>query len=143
MAGPFTASPPSPDPTPAELSAIESNAAAAESQRKATPVIVDQPYEFPLVIITSQSTGKGIGLLTTDDGDLVTFEVHASPWPDKATLKAKIAAAVAGHSTNKATRATKRQAASYKIKAINGNSAEKQALQAILERLDAIEGVRP
>lgn len=69
--------------------------AEAEAVRKATPVVHDQPHEFPLLSVLSQTSGKGIGITGTDEGDLVTVIVHESPWPDKDALKAKIDAAIA------------------------------------------------
>ena len=79
-----------------------------EAVRKATPVIFDQPIETPFVTVQSQTGAKGVGITALDDGTLVPFIVHESPWPDKAALKAKIDAAVAlkkdQHDKGKATK---------------------------------------
>lgn len=74
---------------------IEAEQAAAEAARKATPIIYDQPIEAPMVSLLSQSSGKGVAIVATDDGVLTTAIVHESPWPDAATLKAKVDAAIA------------------------------------------------
>lgn len=89
----------------AELDAQAAVAKAAweamEAERKARPIPMDQPLEVPLLSILSQSAGKGVGVTATDEGDLVTVIVHESPWPDKATLDAKVAAAISAHRARK------------------------------------------
>jgi hypothetical protein len=102
-------------------------ATAAESARRATPIVFDQPIEAPLLSLLSQSAGKGVALTATDEGQLVTVIIHESPWPDTATLTAKIAAALATH-----------RAARAKAKdGLNGQ------LQTRLENLERLAGLRP
>jgi cell division protein FtsB len=43
----------------------------------------------------------GVGVVATDEGDLVTFVYHASPIPPAAEIKARIAAAVLAHKAAK------------------------------------------
>jgi hypothetical protein len=76
---------------------------ATEAARKATPIVYDRAVEAPLFSVLSQTAGKGIGITATDEGDIVTIIAHESPWPDKATLDAKIAAGIAKHRSNKET----------------------------------------
>jgi hypothetical protein len=75
--------------------------AAAEIERKATPMVFDQPFEMPALVLSSQSQGLGVGVCATDDGDLVTFTYHASPVPEAAEIKRRIAQAVADHKARK------------------------------------------
>ena len=90
----------------ADLEQMEASRLAAieqsEAIRKATPKVYDQPHEFPLVSVLSQTGAKGVGITATDDGDLVTVIVHESPWPDRAALQAKIDTAIAKHRATKA-----------------------------------------
>lgn len=74
---------------------IEAEQAQSEATRRATPIVYDQPIEAPFVSVLSQTGAKGIGITATDEGVLVPFIVHESPWPDKDALQAKIAMAVA------------------------------------------------
>jgi hypothetical protein len=78
---------------------IEAEAAAAESARKATPIVYDQPLETPMVSLLSHDAGKGVGIVATDDGNIATVIVHESPWPDADALKAKVDAAIAKRNT--------------------------------------------
>lgn len=100
--------------------------AAAEAQRKATPLVYDQAIEAPLFSVLSQTSAKGIGITATDDGELVTIIVHESPWPDAKTLSDKIKAAI-----------DKKNAAKATAKAgINGQ------LQTRLENIERLLGLR-
>ncbi len=87
------------------------------------PVLIDGGIETPVLVLQSQAAGKGIGVITTDDGDLTTYIDHESPRPDDATIKARIAAAI------EAKRTVKHAA---KQASRNGNL---QARIAALERL--------
>jgi septal ring factor EnvC (AmiA/AmiB activator) len=42
-----------------------------------------------------------VGVCATDDGDLVTFTYHASPVPESAVIRQRIAEAVAAHNARK------------------------------------------
>lgn len=76
------------------IAEIESEHQAAEAIRKASPIPFDQPIEAPLIVVTSQSGGKGIGITATADAQLVTVVVHESPWPDAVRLAAIVRAGV-------------------------------------------------
>ena len=82
--------------------------AAAEVERKNTPIVYDQPLEAPAIVLQSQSQGLGVGVCATDDGDLVTFTYHASPVPEAAEIKRRIAKAVADHKARKQADKTER-----------------------------------
>lgn len=100
---------------------------AAEAARKATPIVYDQAIEAPLFSVLSQTAKKGIGITATDEGDLVTVIVHESPWPDKATLEAKLSDSIAKHKAAKDT-------------AKAGISGQ---LQTRIENLERLMGLRP
>jgi len=74
---------------------------AAEVERRNTPIVYDQPLELPSLVLTSQTLGQGVGVVATDEGDLVTFTYHASPVPPAAEIKARIAEAIAAHKAAK------------------------------------------
>ena len=82
--------------------------AAAEAVRKNTPLVFDQPFEMPALVLASQSQGLGVGVCATDDGDLVTFTYHASPIPEAAEIKRRIAQAVSEHKARKQADKTER-----------------------------------
>ena len=83
----------------ADKAAEAAAAAAAEIERKATPLAFDQPIEVPaLVLLTQTDMLKGVGLIAYEDADgyhLTTYEQHASPNPDAAEVKARKDAAIA------------------------------------------------
>lgn len=53
--------------------------------------------ETPVVVLTTDPAGIGIGVIADDVGNLVTYVDHASPRPDAATLAARKAAAKAAN----------------------------------------------
>jgi len=91
--------------TQAEYDAQQAEAAAqasaAEEERKNTPLVWDQPFEIPALVLQSQSQGMGVGVVATDEGDLVTFTYHASPVPSATEIKQRIAEAIATHKATK------------------------------------------
>ena len=91
-----------------------------------TPQLIEGGIEVPLLVLQSQVAGKGIGLVATDDGDIATYIDHESPRPDDATIKARIAAAVADRQTRKQT---------AKAAAKHGN------LQARIAAIEALLGI--
>ena len=91
-----------------------------------TPQLIEGGIETPVLVLQSQVAGKGIGVIATDDGDLTTYIDHESPRPDDATIKARIAAAVADRQTRKQT---------AKAAAKHGN------LQARIEAIEALLGI--
>jgi len=52
-------------------------------------------------VLQSQSQGLGVGIVATDDGDLVTFTYHASPVPEAAVIRQRIAEAITNHKAAK------------------------------------------
>jgi hypothetical protein len=91
-----------------------------------TPQLIEGGIETPVLVLQSQVAGKGIGVIATDDGDLTTYIDHESPRPDDATIKARIAAAVADRQTRKQT---------AKAAAKHGN------LQARIAAIEALLGI--
>ena len=81
---------------------------AAEIERRNTPLVWDQPFEIPALVLASQSQGLGVGVVATDDGDLVTFTYHASPVPEAVEIKRRIAQAVSEHKARKEADKTER-----------------------------------
>ena len=79
----------------------QAEAEAAEVERRNTPRVFDQPFEMPALVLQSQTLGLGVGLVATDEGDLVTFTYHASPVPEAAVIKQRIADAIAAHKAAK------------------------------------------
>jgi hypothetical protein len=83
----------------ADKAAADAAHAAAEIERKATPIPYDQPIEVPaLVLLTQTELLKGVGLIAYEDADgyhLTTYLQHASPNPDAAEVKARIQTAIA------------------------------------------------
>lgn len=73
--------------------AAEEAAAAAEALRLVTPLVMDQMVEMPKLILQSETTKKGIGIVPTDDGELITWVEHASPRVTPEKRDALIAAA--------------------------------------------------
>jgi hypothetical protein len=80
----------------------QAEAEAAEVERRNTPMVFDQPFEMPALVLQSQTLGQGVGLVATDEGDLVTFTYHASPVPEAAVIRQRIADAIAVHKAAKA-----------------------------------------
>jgi hypothetical protein len=59
-----------------------------------SPVLMPNGIETPVVVIQSQTVGKGIGVIATDEGDLLTYIDHESPRPAGEVIQSRIAAAV-------------------------------------------------
>jgi len=75
--------------------------AAAEAERINTPIVYDQPIETPSIVLQSHEGNIGVGVVASDDGDLVTFTYHASPIPEPGEIKARKDAAVAARKAAK------------------------------------------
>ena len=60
-----------------------------------TPALYPDGIETPVVVLTSQASGYGIGVVATDTGEIATYIDHQSPRPDAAEIKRRIQAAVA------------------------------------------------
>jgi hypothetical protein len=89
---------------------------AAEVERRNTPIVYDQPLEAPAIVLQSQSQGLGVGVCATDEGDLVTFTYHASPVPEAAVIRQRIAEAISAHKAAKA--AAKAELAALKAEVV-------------------------
>ena len=81
--------------TQAEQDALDAEAAAADLERRNTPIVYDQPLGMPALVLQSHDAGVGVGVAASDTGELVPFTYHASPVPDAATIKARKDAATA------------------------------------------------
>ena len=60
-----------------------------------TPALYPAGIETPVIVLTSQASGFGIGVVATDTGEIATYIDHQSPRPDAAEIKRRIQAAVA------------------------------------------------
>jgi hypothetical protein len=58
------------------------------------PTLIEGGIEVPVIVIQSQTLGKGIGIVATDEGDLLTYIDHESPRPAGEVIQSRIAAAV-------------------------------------------------
>jgi hypothetical protein len=59
--------------------------------------VYDRPIEAPFVIVHSESSKKGIGITATDDGELVSYLAHESPYDHEAATARKLAAVAAAN----------------------------------------------
>ena len=59
-----------------------------------TAALYPDGIETPVLVLTSQSAGYGIGVIATDTGDLATYIDHQFPRPDAAEIKRRIQVAV-------------------------------------------------
>ena len=59
-----------------------------------TPALYPDGIDTPVLVLTSQSAGYGIGVIATDTGDLATYIDHQFPRPDAAEIKRRIQVAV-------------------------------------------------
>ena len=86
-----------------QITQAEQDAAneAAEAERVNTPIVYDQPIETPSIVLQSHEGNIGVGVVASDDGDLVTFTYHASPIPEPGEIKARKDAAVAARKAAK------------------------------------------
>jgi hypothetical protein len=89
------------DVTPEIQAQIDADAAAAlvefeaaEVERKNTPLAFDQPIEAPALVVHTVPAARAVGMVSTADGEIVTFEYHASPVPSPAEIAARKQAAV-------------------------------------------------
>jgi len=84
------------------IAADEQAADDAETERKNTPLVFDQPLETPALVLQSHEAEIGVGVIADDDGALLTFAYHASPIPSPSEIKARKDAAKAKRSAAKA-----------------------------------------
>jgi hypothetical protein len=59
-----------------------------------TPALYPDGIETPVIVLTSQASGFGIGVIATDEGEIATYIDHQSPRPDKAEIKRRMTAAL-------------------------------------------------
>lgn len=73
-----------------------------------TPSQFPDGIEAPLMILTSQTNGWGIGIMAADDGTLLTYTDHQSPRPAATQTARRQAAALSAHTNKVAGRAVQR-----------------------------------
>lgn len=128
-------------PTDAEIGAsLAAERAAEEAIRKATPQIMDQPWEFPLVVLQSTASGYGVGITATDDDELVAFRVHSSPWPKAEAVEAARLAAVNAHNAHKAAAAVKADTLKASLKDNMSAKEMRAVVESLQAQIDAILG---
>jgi len=66
----------------------------ATKRAQQSPLVYTRPIEAPQVIVVSETNAFGIGIAADDDGNLVTFRAHSSPY-DPETAKSNRTAALA------------------------------------------------
>jgi hypothetical protein len=90
------------------------------------PIVFTKPVEAPALIVISATNSYGIGITSDDDGNLLTFRAHSSPY-DPSVAQSNRAAAITKARDNRA-----------KAKAdMNGQ------IQQRVENLERLLGVRP
>ena len=111
-----------------QITQAEKDAAneAAEAERINTPIVYDQPIETPSIVLRSHE--GNIGVVASDDGDLVTFTYHASPIPEPGEIKARKDAAVAARKAAKDSEKAAKDAAKASDKAKPLSDKEKIAI---------------
>lgn len=62
-----------------------------------TPRIFPEGIETDLLVLQSETNNWGIGLVATDQGELLTIVAHQSPYPSSEVLQSRIDEAVARH----------------------------------------------
>ena len=111
---------------------------AAEIERKNTPIVMDQPMEMPTLVLQSHSGGVGVGVVASDEGELVPFIYHASPVPNPSVIKARKDAAITARDERKADRTAEAQDIKGKAKGAGGWKAladEVERLAALVEAM--------
>ena len=115
---------------------------AAEADRKATPLVYDQPIETPSIILPSDSQGIGYEIFAADDGTLLKIVAHASPLKTKEERDALKDAAKSAHYARKADGKAKSdgvKAKGAKIKKVEDLLPIIEALQAQIDALSAAQ----
>jgi hypothetical protein len=74
----------------------------AELAEETAPRSEPNGIEAPVIVLQSRTNDWGIGIIASDDGDLVTYMDHQSPRPDDPTLQARRDSAIAAHQAEKA-----------------------------------------
>ena len=87
--------------TMGEIATRTAEVDAAEAERLNTPIVYDRPLETPSLVLQSHEGLLGVGVVATDEGDLVTYTYHASPIPSAAEIKARKDAAITAHKAAK------------------------------------------
>jgi len=140
-----------PEMSQAEKDAVDAAAAQAQADAQAaaqaaheawlqTVEVYERVIEAPSVIVHSVASRKGVGIAATDDGELVPYIAHESPY-DHAAAEARKLAAVQAANARKAQRATDATAAkgagsaAAAANSVPALRAEVARLAAIVERL--------
>ena len=98
----------------------------ATKRAQQQPLVYTRPIEAPQVIVVSETNAYGIGIAADDQGNLVTFRAHSSPYDP----------AIA--SSNRQAAINKKKADIQKAKdGINGQ------LQQRIENIERLLGIRP
>jgi hypothetical protein len=124
----------------AAADAQAAQAAAAQAEYLTGRDVYDRPIEAPFVIVHSESSKKGIGITATDDGELVSYLAHESPYDHEAATARKLAAVQAANArrAQRATDATVAKGAGSAAASANSVPAlraEVARLAGIVERL--------
>jgi hypothetical protein len=72
----------------------------ATKRAQLQPLVYTRPIEAPQVIVVSETNAYGIGIAADDEGNLVTFRAHSSPY-DPETAKSNRVAALSKAKANK------------------------------------------
>jgi hypothetical protein len=94
-----------------------------------------------LLVIPSHTAGKGVAIVATDDGDLVTVEAHASPWKSREQIEALIVVAKARRAEAQAIRidaAGKARAAAQAAASANSVPALREHVAILAEQVQRI-----
>jgi hypothetical protein len=64
----------------------------ATKRAQQQPLVYTRPIEAPQVIVVSETNAFGIGIAADDEGNLVTFRAHSSPYDPQAAKSNRVAA---------------------------------------------------
>lgn len=64
----------------------------ATKRAQQQPLVYTRPIEAPQVIVVSETNAYGIGIAADDEGNLVTFRAHSSPYDPQAAKSNRVAA---------------------------------------------------
>jgi len=64
----------------------------ATKRAQLQPLVYTRPIEAPQVIVVSETNAFGIGIAADDEGNLVTFRAHSSPYDPAAAKSNRVAA---------------------------------------------------
>lgn len=127
--------------TQAEQDAIDAANATAAAEAQALWLqgvdVYPRAIEVPVVIVASETSKKGYGILTTDDGTVVTYLDHESPRPSPEVIAQRKMDAINAANARKAQRTN--DVAQAQLAKANANAANSvPALKAEVARLAEI-----